>query len=171
VNSYWDHAPTLLTQYHALSAAQKSEMEVAIEKSARYQGYGNQPLGGYDATGFILFMMLQETLFLRFDVDGDGYLNTEETLAAAVPMREYIAKQAGLDPNQEKILGIIDEQAVLDGIFTFIMAKGRVPKMDLPGYAEVAWWLLDKDDWKLHAGRADTYRNAYTFADFSRFPP
>jgi hypothetical protein len=168
---YWHHEPELKRQYHALSGAAMAEFQVDIEKAARYQGYGNQPLGGYDAEGFILFMLLQETLFLRFDTDGDGYLDTDEALAAAVPMREFIAKQAGLDPDQEKILGILNEDEVLDGIFTYGIAKGEVPQMTIPGYAKVALWLLERDHWKIHAGRPDTYKTSYTFGDFSKFPP
>lgn len=168
---YWNHEPELLRQYHALSGSARAEFKVDIEKAARYQGYGNQPLGGYDASGFLLFMLLQETLYLRFDQNWDGYLDTDETLAAAAPMHEFIAKQAGLNPDQEKILGILNEDEVLDAIFTYIMAKGEVPKMNLPGYAKLAIWLLERHHWNLHVGRPETYKNAYTFADFTLFPP
>jgi hypothetical protein len=161
----------LRKEYNALSAADRAELQTDIEKSARLDGYTQEPLGGYDASGFLLFMILQETLFLRFDANWDGYLDTSEALQAAVPMREFIAKQANLDPNQEKILGILDENEVLDAIFTFTMAKAKVPKMDLGGYTELVLWLLDKDDWKVHAGRAITYKNSSQFADFSKFPP
>jgi hypothetical protein len=156
-SKYWDHEPMLVQEYSQLDAPGKADFQSSLEKSARLKGLTNDPIGGYDASGFILVMLLQENLFARFDADHDGYLNTDEALQAIQPTRRFTSTKANIG---------LDQGDLLDAIQTFPLSKGRIPTTDIGGMLEVGAWLLTRPFWDIHAGRPMTYKTSCVFSDF-----
>ena len=160
----WDRMPLMTRYFQSLKAADQASFEVSIETAARQYGYSSQCVGRYDIDGFTGILHYIETILQRFDTNGDGNLDTKETVAAfPVFQNELITvgQSHGLsatDTGQQK------------AVFAYALAHGALPATNFWGDVEFLWWwlVLGQDGWEVKADRTALYK---VIASISPPPP
>ena len=89
-----------------------------------------------------LTMILQfiEATFIRFDKDGDGFLNLDEAKAAFPYFRTLLGNAADGMPASS-----------LEPLFIYLLEYGKAPTDDFTGFL---FWSLQPGRWEVHADRA-----------------
>ena len=144
----WDHFPHLLYFYNSLSSTDQVAFQKVMEQSTRFYGYSQAPFASYDVGGLAGFMQYMETLFMRFDANGDEMLDLPETLGAYPTFKLTLATLGKQDPSND---------AVLQAIMTYILRFAATPVTTFPQVAQFIWWEAWKPFWKITADRKVVY--------------
>ena len=149
----WDHMPLMSSYYGSLNAAGKTSFEMSIEAAARRYGYSTQCVGRYDIDGFSGILHYLETILGRFDANGDGKLDTNETLNAFPVFQQELIILGASQGLSSTDTG--EQQAA----FAYIVAKGTLPS-GIGGDVDFAWWwlMVGKNGWNVNADRAALYK-------------
>lgn len=145
-----------LSQYFLKDADSKAKGNIAkaLEFAGRRYGSNNLPVGNIDITGMVGTLYFIETVFLRFDVDGDGYISTDEAMKAVPVFGPLIASIGGIAP---------DKTSMIEAGFTYTLKMGHSPsKQKLSDMAEfIAWMGLREVSgtraWNLHVDRQNVF--------------
>jgi hypothetical protein len=144
--THWGAFPGLLSYYDAAPDKLRRQIEVDMEQAARLYGYNPDPIGSLDAGSYAALFEYLETLYLRFDRNGDGMIDTQETLAAYPLFRLTLAKLAKHDP---------DDKPFLEAVLTYTAHHGEPPAESIGGIAHFLLWKAVRPFWDLQVRRAD----------------
>ncbi|MGE0614820.1 MAG: hypothetical protein AB7P04_04200 [Bacteriovoracia bacterium] len=144
----WTHFPYLADFYKASSDADRKNILIAMEKGGRRYGYSQYDIGDYDVKGLSGVTHYVELLFLRFDADQNGILDTKEVMRAYPVFKATIAQLGELKP---------DDDAMIESVFTYMVRYGKAPSKDLGGIIHFLSWKGDRGRWKLAATRKDIF--------------
>lgn len=86
-----------------------------------------------------------ESIFWRFDANGDGKLNLPESMKAWPIFHDYLAEAAK---------GDVSSEGDLEALYTYLLRYKRVPSTIFQK-AEFLWWKMNKSTWKYEDDRAD----------------
>lgn len=144
----WTHFPYLQEFYKNASEADRKAVLVAIEKGGRRFGYSQFDIGDYDVKGLSGVSHYVELLFLRYDANQDGFLDTQEVKKAYPLFKATIAQLGELKP---------DDDAMIESVFTYMVRYGKAPSKDLFGIIHFLSWKGNRGSWKLAATRKDIF--------------
>lgn len=145
-----------LSQYFLKSADAKAKGSIAksLEFAGRRYGSNQLPVGNIDITGMVGTLYFIETVFLRFDLDGDGYVSTDEAMKAVPVFGPLIASVGGIAP---------DQKSMIEAGFTYTLKMGHSPsKQKLSDMAEFLAWMGLREvrgtrGWNLHVARENVF--------------
>ena len=147
--SFWDHLPLLVDYYGRLDATGKSSLHKSIEEGARRYGYSDLPIGSYDVESMAGVLHYVESIFNRYDVDSNTFLDLDEVMGAYPTFKRIITDVGGLDP---------DDDLMIEAVFTYLVRFGQVPSEDFLGMAHFIAWFLWRPFWTIKADRSAIYK-------------
>ncbi|MBS1964182.1 MAG: hypothetical protein JST04_18360 [Bdellovibrionales bacterium] len=156
--------PVLIRFYQGLSEKDRAKFAEYAEIAIRKPGYTEATYFGSDASDSLPMMFHYiEALFLRFDKNGDGFIDKAEAKEAFPVFANTLADIADMKPTDGKLVSV----------FTYLLAKGSPPVDDSMGgwsrfwhSAAFLWWHLTKPSFK-----ADRLGLLQVFATLSSQPP
>jgi hypothetical protein len=161
--SVWEAFPVLIAFYESLDEKKQSEFQYNVEHSIRKPGVlPTNYFGSDECDSMPIMFHYVETLFLKFDVNGDGFIDKSEAKQAFPIFRNILAEKADLKGDDPKLISV----------FYYLLAKGRPPVDDtMNGWkrfwnsAEFLLWHLTKPGFK-----ADRLNLLKVFATLSNAP-
>ena len=160
-SEFADHFPDLVAYWNGMDDAGRARFSQAIEKGSRLYGFSSKPWASYDTTSIVGLLHFMETLFQRFDTDGDQALGLHETLTTYPLFRRSLAEISGQNPNDD---------GMLQAILTYVVYYGEPPKQNFLGIAKFLLWRADKPFWNVHADRQAIYSVMAGFSGTSTVP-
>lgn len=154
--------PAWLRHYDAQPAAERARLDRALELASRRHGISEQPVGGADVAGYTGVLHYLESLFLRFDADGDEALTLPEIRAALPVFRTGLAEVGGLDPN---------DTGMLEAVLTYTLKYGEPPTRTLKGITRFLWWRSIRPFWRVTSRRGEVLRVLAGFSPPLPIPP
>lgn len=136
----WGHFGGLSSYYASRGAGDQKKLRDQMAMSARRYGLSQLPVGSLDIQGYAGLAHYVESILFRFDRDGNGVLNLNETLGAYPLFKRLLVEIGKLDPKDDKL-----GQAV----FTYLVKYQKIPKKDL----SFITWYLTRPFWKISADR------------------
>lgn len=149
--SDYHHVPFFQQYVKGLSKEQKLALVKSLERSVRDESQWETPVGQGDLVEVNILLLYIETIFKRYDRDGSGALNVDESRQAYQVMEPTLKSLLPLDH--------------LDVMFTFMLKYGRLPGDQAIDQIRFMHWQLNRHLWEFHASRG---RLAEIIATLSR---
>lgn len=132
---YFANLPGMVRFMHDVrrNESELKEFVVTLEEASRAGGHGEHSYEISDLRALVPVLYYAESLFVQFDRDGGGVLDTQEVWAAFPRFRDFIRKLGQ---------GHAESTNVQRTIFSFLLTFGRPPSMGLTGKMELGtWWI------------------------------
>lgn len=149
------HMPGLSAYFRTQAdASAKGSIAKSLEFAGRRYGSNNLPVGNIDITGMVGTLYFIETVFLRFDENGDGFISTDEAMKAVPVFGALIASIGGIAP---------DQTSMIEAGFTYTLKMGHAPNKSKPSdLAEFLAWMGIRElsgtkAWNLHVDRQNIF--------------
>lgn len=142
----WAQFPLLTRFYDGLNVDRQAEFRKYVEEASRKTGYDADTWFGSDDTQATVMMFhYSESLFMKTDLNGDGFINRQEAANAFPIFRNVLAEMSGFKPNDTK----------LESVFYWVLAHGLPPVGDDHRWwartwstGRFLWWHQMKPDFK-----------------------
>ena len=149
----WRGYPGLIRYYEGLGAAGQADFAYLLEDVSREHGYTQAVMGSDDTQRITALLQDVETLFARFDVDGDGILSRSEATGAFELVKGPL-----------ETASCLHSRAKLEVLFSYLLKFGRPPTDGLGGKLSFLWWWGTR---KFRGAEADRMRILMIFSGLS----
>lgn len=157
----WTQFPLLTRFYDGLNAEPRAEFVQYVESASRKLGSRRETWFASDDTQAMVMMFhYSESLFMKTDLNGDGFINRKEASKAFPIFRNVLAEMTGFKPDDAKI----------ESVFYWVLAHGLPPVgaddrwlAQTWSKGKFIWWHQWKPDF-----RADRLTLMKVFATLSK---
>lgn len=131
---YWlTYFPYTKEFFTNLDEETRQKVLIWIEHGARRNGFSEENVGHYDFKSFPTVLTYAESLFTRFDQNGNQKLDRAEIFNGFPVFKILLAKKANMPASKN---------TMLQGIFTYIVKHKQMPDTaSASGIAKLVWWL------------------------------
>jgi hypothetical protein len=150
----WRYMPELARYYLSLRAKDRERFEWLLETSARMAGFSTAPIESEDTQGYALVAQYVETLFMRFDRNGDGVIDGHEEHAAFAVFQGILSDVVRALLSDPKLIQKMTQPKNLEALFTYLLAHGKAPDTDsISGKIGFWIWMQRGPEWSIKADR------------------
>lgn len=162
----WSNMPHFVDEYAEYPPNKKEKVQNNMGKSARRCGRQgpaqDYPYASFDTQNTMGIIHYVESLMSRFDTNGNGVLNTQETLRAYPVLKKTIKKQ--FKDQLCEVMERLNFRCTLDpgddwnqALLTYIVDRGKKPELaDAVDF--LAWKIRGPSRWEIRATRFNVYK-------------